>query len=179
MEKSPPPHHPHPPPPTPTAPTHPPTFQLRWSGGYDKALPSWQRWNRRWARKDPTLHPTPLPLLSIRLSFFWYAIMTSRHGNCPSLTLCHMWIPHTKGHELKVSIFYLSMNKLLSTQSNSWWFQTQWRSCDVTVPRRRAWYETRISVVIWTVKRVWWLISWPSEFGTRASAAMLKTSQFT
>ena len=67
--------------------------------------------------------------------------MTSSHGSffrvtCPSRGefTGHGWIPLTKGQPCGLwCIFDVGPHKVLNTQSNDWWFQTKWRSCDVIV----------------------------------------------
>ena len=68
-------------------------------------------------------------------------IMTSSHGSFFRVTgpsrgefTGHGWIPLIKGQPCGLwCIFDVGPHKVLNTQSNDWWFQTKWRSCDVIV----------------------------------------------
>ena len=77
-----------------------------------------------------------LPLLMSDIIFVIVAMMTSSNGNifrvigsfCGEFT-GHRWIPRTKASDAKLWCFLdLRLNKRMSKQSWSWWFETPSRS---------------------------------------------------
>ena len=80
-------------------------------------------------------------------------MMTSSNGNifCVTGHLCveftgHRWIPRTKFSDAEFWCFFdLRLNKRLSKQSRSWWFETPssslWRYCNDMIPNENIWFS--------------------------------------
>ena len=94
----------------------------------------------------PTANPSG-PFVST--STLWADMMTSSNGNNFRVTrpLCewfnvHWWIPLTKACDAELWCFRWCLNKRLSKQSRSWWFDTPsrslWRHCNEKSPGKNV-----------------------------------------